>query len=439
MEVRCYARTVECPAPTTTTTTTLPQSCDTPCTNPAISKLSFETTVGTTDCGSAGLYKHCKSGAVGLGNGVCNTDADCLVCSDFTGTDDFYSCTTSTDCTGGGTCGPKVGDCGGTPPNQPFSGETRAGNAAKLADLGNSCLYLGGGDQIGTPPSANPDGSFLQMNACCPTGSNAAATLLASAGTSKLDCTKGAGPTKKCQNGSLGTDGQGACTQDTDCGAPQNGGGSCAPVANCFFGPPLPIASPVLSTCVLNVISADASGNLDATTGNATMTLPLSSRVYLTGNSTSPCPKCINNGTSNVCDPNWRSAGGALGANSGQACTPVGSKLTSQDCLPNLGGFVGPIPVSLTNITTGTSTITADASGNFCPNQTVIGGFGSVYTRSIIERGSPAGALLDFADHQGKLGGGFCVPASGNAAIDGSASLPGPGATSLPGKFKLLP
>jgi hypothetical protein len=31
----------------------------------------------------------------------------------------------------------------------------------------------------------------------------------------------------------------------------------------------------------------------------------------------------------------------------------------------------------------------------------------------------------------------FCIPATGNGAVDGTADLPGPGAVSLPGTFSL--
>src|SRR5207245_1855119 len=62
--------------------------------------------------------------------------------------------------------------------------------------------------------------------------------------------------------------------------------------------PPWPIASPppfgALTTCVLNVIASDASGALDTATGASTLAIPLSSRVYSTGNTASPCPACVN-------------------------------------------------------------------------------------------------------------------------------------------------
>jgi hypothetical protein len=213
-----------------------------------------------------------------------------------------------------------------------------------------------------------------------------------------------------------------------DCPGPPAPAAACALDANCFFGPPLPIASGALSVCVVNVIQQDAFGQLTTSDGNATITYPLSSRVYLTGNSTEPCPKCVNN----VCDS---------GRNQGMACTPVGSEQTTLDCPPTLSTWVGPIPVSLSNVTTGQSIATADANGVFCASDGQIqsGAFGNVFARYILEKGSPAGPLTDTAPHASTLASTFCIPASGSPAVDGAGGLPGPGATSLPGMIQLVP
>src|SRR5207249_1124216 len=140
------------------------------------------------------------------------------------------------------------------------------------------------------------------------------------------DCTKGSGPGKHCiNNNSTPT-----CTTDQDCGG---SAGSCGPDANCAFGPPLPVLSPApfgaLTTCVLNVVQSDASGTFDAATGAASISVPLASRVYITGNTTSPCPKCAPTCT--------------YGKSPGAACTPVGSLMTSNDCQPSLVGFQAPL------------------------------------------------------------------------------------------------
>jgi hypothetical protein len=292
-----------------------------------------------------------------------------------------------------------------------------------LSGLGLSCLYLGGGNATVTPPSLNPDGSKLELGAVC-CANDPATTHLVGTGTNPTTCTKGAGPGRHCANAKNGTN-PAACSKDADCGAAS----ACVLDANCFFGPPLPIASGALSVCVINAIQQDAFGQLTTSDGNATITYPLSSRVYLTGNDMEPCPKCLNN----VCDS---------GRNQGKACTPVGSGKTTLDCPPDLSTWVGPIPVSLSDVTTGESTL-ADPSGLFCGSvgqiQSGAGAFGNVYARYILEKGSPAGALLDTDPHPSILASTFCVPASGNPAVDGAGGLPGPGATSLPGTVQLVP
>src|SRR5207302_3403313 len=83
-----------------------------------------------------------------------------------------------------------------------------------------------------------------------------------------------------------------SCTTDADCGGI---GDSCQLVANCFFGPPLAIPNPAIATlasCNINVIETDASGTGNSTTGDASVDIPLQTRVYITANNGSPCPKC---------------------------------------------------------------------------------------------------------------------------------------------------
>src|SRR5262249_43272105 len=139
-----------------------------------------------------------------------------------------------------------------------------------------------------------------------------------------------------------------ACTSDANCGGAV---GSCALDANCYFGPPLPILSPApfgsLTTCVLNVVQTTASGTFDASTGASSVSLPLTSRVYISGNTASPCPKCL----SGTCDASWKTATSLTSPDTGGACTPVGSQLTTIQCRPALGGFQAPLPVDLTPLT----------------------------------------------------------------------------------------
>ncbi len=179
---------------------------------------------------------------------------------------------------------PSCGGAGLSPaPSAPFTGALFSNTACstKTNDLGRGCLYIGGGNAKAIPPGGVPSGATNYLNV-------SGANLVASAGTGTLDCTKAAGPTKVCLN----NDALPACTSDADCGGYTNG---CHEKANCFFGPPLEFPNPILTsltTCVQNVLQADASGTGDASTGASNVTMPLSSWVYVTGNLSSPCPHC---------------------------------------------------------------------------------------------------------------------------------------------------
>src|SRR5262245_11997633 len=356
--------------PTTTTTTVVGATTTSTTLAPPTSSLSFTTAPGTTSCGSAGLA---------------------------------------------------------APPAAPASGELDSDTAGttKITDLGLGCLYFGGGSATVVPPGGIPDGaaSFLAI-----TGPG---TLGASPGTGFNTCTQGVGATKHCiNNNSTPT-----CSNDNDCGG---SAGSCGADAKCAFGPPLPVLSPApfgaLTTCVLNVVQSDAGGTFDATTGASSVALPLSSRVYITGNTTSPCPKCV----SGACTYGKTPAG---------ACTAVGTLMTSNACLPSLGGFQAPLGVDLTPLTSGTSSKTS-ATGVFCPpsppdvmNPTIgqvnAGAFGQSTAQRIAEVGMPAGNLSDMMPHNSILGSVFCIPGTGNPAVDGVADLPGPGAIGLNGMAQL--
>ncbi len=268
-----------------------------------------------------------------------------------------------------------------------------------------------------------PDGatSFLDISG--------PGTLTGSAGTSTQNCTLGAGPGRHCVNNNSVP----ACTTDINCGGSS---GSCALDANCYFGPPLPIVSPPpfgsLTTCVLNVVQTSASGTFNGSTGASSVSLPLSSRVYISGNTASPCPKCL----SGHCDPTWKTNTNTTSPDTNAVCTPVGSQLTTIGCRPSLPGFQAPLPVDLTPLTSGTASETA-ANGLFCPNQIDAGAFGQPSAQCVTETGTPAGNLTDGAPHTAVLGAVFCVPATGNAAVDGVADLPGPGAIGLNGVAQL--
>lgn len=316
--------------------------------------------------------------------------------------------------------------------NPPFSGQLLDGSDTVIANLGLSCLYLGGGAAFNVPPGGNPDNATntFAVAGVCPDGT---LQLAPDAGTSDRDCTLGPLSTSSCIHTLPATT---SCTQDADCVG--GGTGSCAQDAACFFGTPLPIANAGLSTCVINAILDGVGGTIDPMTGDADIDMPLQSRVYLTGNGAQPCPTCVND----VCDPNWMTASPPTPSpNAGEACVSTAAAGVTHDCLP-AGFFVGRIPVNLTPLTTG-STMLTSTDGMFCPGQVptvgpgLYGAFGLLAARKIVETGAPAGDITG-GPGSAILASTFCIPATGNGLIDGSADLPGPGATSLPGTMELV-
>jgi hypothetical protein len=81
----------------------------------------------------------------------------------------------------------------------------------------------------------------------------------------------------------------------------------------------------------------------------------------------------------------------------------------------------------------------SNAGGNFCPSQASPGAFGQGTVQCIFEKGAAAGDITDQNPHNANLVSVFCIPSTGNAAVDGVSSLPGPGAFSLNGDSQLQP
>jgi hypothetical protein len=291
------------------------------------------------------------------------------------------------------------------PAQPPLSGQVLDDTNMVLASLGLGCLYTGG-----LPPLTIPDGATTVAEV---TGfSGTTLTLGGSAGSGPHDCTKGAGPGKTCLDGAPGIDNQGTCMSDADCATR----GACAPTAHCFFGPPIPVPLGPLSVCVVNGFLTDLCGSVDLTTSTSTFAAALSSGVYITNNPTSPCPRCLGN----MCDS---------GPNAGNACTPIGTLQTTPDCPPDLHTFVARLTVVVPQLTTGTSTLTADSNGVFCPGQPDPGGMGLATARVIQETGTgltPAG-IGTFTE---ALAGTFCIPKTNNALIDSVGRFPAAGALS---------
>jgi hypothetical protein len=321
--------------------------------------------------------------------------------------------------------------CGGAAfipaPQPPFSGTIYSDAACTTpilnGNLGLGCLYLGGGGNTRTGPNSNPDGptSILDVTSC--TGN----LLTIGSHASDLNtCTQGALAVSHCaKNPTI------VCTTNTQCES-LGLGPFCVPDARCLFGPPLPVAALGNESCVLNVIAQDVTGTVDRVTGATTMNLQLSSRTYLTANANSPCPRCVN-GRCNA------------GKNINQACTPVGSKGTTSQCPPQDGQFIGALPISLNPLRTSPDLVVSSATGIFCPpnppvagqGQLTAGAFGKPATRCVVERGQNPGDLSTGATRRGTLATIFCIPATSNSVVNGAVNIPGPGATSIVGDFKL--
>jgi len=255
----------------------------------------------------------------------------------------------------------------------------------------------------------------------------------------------------------------------------------------CPFGLPLPIyGNPAV--CVLNTVAAPASGTVNLATGEADLSMLLSSNTFLTGllyavkigseEVLQPCPVCVNNLTDLVPqsgtpgDPKTGVCNG--GARLGQPCTTQNTDGLTLDCLPggcsdpanpdcrpdiaggsckdsagNQAGNLGSIPVDLTPLGTAAVSKTA-ADGRFCPGQTAqsAGCFNAELLtqsangpncRGIFLEGQAFGDLRSGSPGTGVLASVFCIPQTSALIINASADLPGPGATSLPGTMTYTP
>jgi hypothetical protein len=310
---------------------------------------------------------------------------------------------------GSTSCGTAQLPTGASPP---LSGEVDFLDGSKRADLGVGCLYTGGGTS-NAPPFSMPDGSQFIVDVAGVNG--AAFTIVASNGTGPANCTKGAGPLSHCLNPGVGTDGQGLCTSDADCADVP---GSCDKDANCFFGAPIPLTiGGTQAACVLNAVASDVCGSANLATNETSLSVNVSSRIYVTFDPASPCPQCV----SGSC---------TAGARAGLSCTGgVGSKNTTVECPPENGRFAGRQAISFSGLTNGTATV-SDSTGNFCPGQRHPGAFGGE-AGTIRETGVPLASnpsdlfTTTFA-------GILCVPRTGSGLFDVVADLPGPAAVSVP-------
>jgi len=270
----------------------------------------------------------------------------------------------------------------------------------------------------------------------------------------------------------------------------------------CFFGAPLAVpnpGTPATSVCVLNTLSSPPSGTVDCSTGATNISLPLSSIIFLTGDTATdpgaaitgiqPCPLC--------------STGSCLGgANNGMTCVAGTTTLggnpaypTSNDCPPSGGFNIGTLPVAFslstgtvswtgTQATNDTGSTAGSQGNNFagfcrdsdsslcfkgdpdtaCPvstpgfqqcweNGMAVGAACSGVFESCVQRNNGAfgpagganktitaigsgGSILG-GPAAGKLVSVFSIPPTFNATVDAAGDLPGPGAVAIPGTATL--
>jgi hypothetical protein len=230
-------------------------------------------------------------------------------------------------------------------------------------------------------------------------------------------------------NCTLGGTAAGTATATRDCSS-----------AGCFFGTPLPIPNGGQTTCVVNTFASAATGHVDISTGVISdLGISLNSEIKVTGaaNVAQPCPICVVAGTPSPSTPMTGTCD--RGARKDLACTTTNPQKLSKDCAA--GGTdgsiaAGTISVNLSPLTTGSSQM-SNATGAFCPSQTVVGCFGSGTCRSFRENGNPAGAMSIGVPKSIKLASTFCIPQTTSPLVNFAAKLPGPGALSLVGDVKL--
>ena len=167
----------------------------------------------------------------------------------------------------------------------------------------------------------------------------------------------------------------------------QTGSNHICSSAGCLYGPPLPIPNalaPATSVCVVNTIAQNAAGSGDCSTGDVSVSLPLSSELFLVGDlypnapGIQVCPVCNHTCTggsndtgpcnSNADCPSGGTCGGSNVCHGGPSythngpCMPNDTNLgssgpTSFDCPPDFGS-IGTIPIAYA-LTTGTTSKTA--------------------------------------------------------------------------------
>lgn len=336
------------------------------------------------------------------------------------------------------TCSAACDCCAAAPTRLTFSHVPSAGvcGTAGATSLTCGALYVGGGNADVPEAPLAENTSVMAVTAC-----------------DSISETLTLGPTTALDTGNATT-----CT-----------------AAGCLFGAPTPVPYPtasVYSACVVMTRPAAASGAASCD-GVASIPMPLSAAIYLTGDSVTdpahaiagiqPCPLC--------------SAGTCVGGpNHGAPCVAETSVLsaghpTSSHCPPDPMFLLTTMPLGAT-LTTGTAVAKpspsplasycghcrdADGTGDFanpafrcrsnadcapvsptyeaCQQRTV-GAFGSSPVQ-IDMTGTVSGCLADELPHPAGLAGIMCMEPLYFGPVDVVYDVPGPAAFSLKGTFQL--
>jgi hypothetical protein len=248
-----------------------------------------------------------------------------------------------------------------------------------------------------------------------------------------------------------------------------------------IFGAPLPVLAANVPLCVVNRFQTSVTRvTFDVKTGQMAAALELFSDLYLTGQPTEICPRCIPStqtgiGRRGTCSATARTPGAActiegletVGQENGETqyslssgCLPAASQLsttldfklalTTGEAPPLLGPLpcgdaAGPQPHSDScdsgtcvegactgpACISGSGTSCVDANGGIsqacCSDDTTRPCFTSRSTGSIIRTGTPG-----TSGQTAVLAGMFCIPRPAGTLLGSSTLLPGPGALLLP-------
>jgi hypothetical protein len=141
-----------------------------------------------------------------------------------------------------------------------------------------------------------------------------------------------------------------ACADDGDC-ANAGVSGPCV----FFFGAPLPLVAGSVPSCVVNVIAGPVTGTANLDDGTSATQVPLSSRVYVQGSVSHPCPICRDG----LC---------AEGARIHQPCQIQGSGEfgdVSLDCVPTEDTLTSALAIPL-HLATGAQARTVTTANPTC-------------------------------------------------------------------------